>query len=253
MERVTAEFVEAAVRSLIAAKDVGFGIEVSTPVAYPSGDLVNVIVESRPEGLLVHDAGFAAERLALSGIAISRHLLSRLGEYAHRFNCVFENRRITAKATAGSIELAVAMVANASRSVADYSLELRRHAEADFRIVVTEALREIVGARVRENEEFQGKSGRKYRISATVLNESETAPAMFIAPIASHAVVPHGFSMLYDLQQGYADVLREAIYDETSDLRPEDRALLRSAAEVHSFSEARVAFQRIGRRVQGHA
>ena len=55
METLTPERIERAVRSLITAERTNVGIEVSTPVAYPGGDLVNVIVEERPEEILVHN------------------------------------------------------------------------------------------------------------------------------------------------------------------------------------------------------
>ena len=86
METLTAEAIERAVRSLVTAERTSLGIEVSTPVAYPGGDLVNVFVETRGDHVLVHDSSFAAERLALAGVEMSRHVQARLRDYAARFN-----------------------------------------------------------------------------------------------------------------------------------------------------------------------
>ena len=247
METLTPESIARAVQSLVMAERTNIGVEVSTPVAYPGGDLVNVNVEQSPEGVLVHDASFASSRLSLAGVTMSRHVVERLAEYAGRFNCAFENGRVSAKAGSGSIELLIAMVANASRSVADYALELRKHAETDFRMTVAEALRDIIGKRLRENEECVGKSGRKYKISAMVLDERETQPIMLVASIANRAAVPHGFAMLYDLkdQETYTHATRDAIYDETSDFRDEDRALLKAASEVITLTQARHRFHKL--------
>lgn len=247
METLTPEGIERALRSLIMAERTNIGVEVSTPVAYPGGDLVNVIIEQSPAGFLVHDASFASARLSLAGVTMSRHVVDRLAEYAGRFNCGFENGRVTAKSGEGSIELLIAMVANASRSVADYALELQKHAETDFRKAVAHALRDIIGKRLRENEECVGKSGRKYRVSAMVLDKREASPILFIAPIPNRAAVPHGFAMLYDLkeEETYRNTAREAIYDEASDVRSEDRALLQSACEVITLMQARRRFQKI--------
>ncbi|MDB5543899.1 MAG: hypothetical protein JWO64_1048 [Hyphomicrobiales bacterium] len=245
METLTPESIQRAVRSLIAAERTSLGIEVSTPVAYPGGDLVNVVVESRANQLIVHDSSFAAARLTLAGVNMSRHVQSRLSEYAARFNCRFENQRVLADGDLRSIEIAIAMVANASRSVADYALELRRHVEIDFRNVVADCLREIVGKRLRENEEFAGRSGRKYRVSAIVLDEAERAPELFVAPISSRAAVPQVFAMLYDLKESYASVERESVYDGDSDVKSEDRALLKLAGDVLTLSEARHKFRMI--------
>jgi hypothetical protein len=245
MEDLKAQQIQDAVRSLIVAEETNRGVEVSTPVAYPGGDLVNVIVENRNGGLIVHDGGFAASRLALAGVALTKHVVVRLAEYARRFECIFENRRVTASASLDSLEFSVAMVANASRSVADYALEIRKHAEADFRAVVFDALREIVGDRLKTSD-FVGKSGRRYRLSAVMRKNGDEAPLAFIAPIASHSTVPHNFAMLYDLGQLYSEVSRQAVYDETADLRPEDKSLLRSAGEVYALSEARHRYQSQG-------
>lgn len=246
MEKLTPESIERALQSLIMAERTNGGVEVSTTVAYPGGDLINVIVEQTANGFLVHDASAAASRLSLAGVTMSRHVTERLVEYAGRFNCFFENSRVAANVDAGSIELAIAMVANASRSVADYALELRKHVETDFRMTVTEALRDIIGKRLRENEECVGKSGRKYKVSAMVLDERETSPILFIAPIPNRAAVPHGFAMFYDLkeEEKYRHAAREAIYDETSDLRNEDRTLLKSACEVVTLTQARRRLQK---------
>lgn len=230
--------IEAAVRSLVSAERINLGIEVSTPVAYPGGDLVNVLVEDINGEIVVHDSGLAAMRLAEVGVTINRHTAARLAEYANRFNCEFHGSRVVAKSGAPSIEYAVAMVANASRSVADYALEIRRHAETDFRAVVADALREIVGKRLRENEEFRGKSGRHYRVSAVIMDEFVDGPACFIAPIANRAAVSHGFAMLYDLKQQYSETANDAVYDETGDLRDEDRLLLKSVGDVLTLEEA---------------
>jgi len=249
---ISRQVVEDAVRSLVVAEEVNVGIEVSTPVAYPGGDMVSVVIDQSAGGISVHDSGAAAIRLTESGIGITKHVASRLAEYASRFNCSFEGNRVSAKTSIATLEFAIAMVANASRSVADYALEIRRHAEADFRMVVSDALREIIGKRLRENEELRGKSGRKYRVSAVILDSAEVSVERFIVPIANRASVPHGFAMMYDLHQQFGGIQNDSIYDESSDIRTEDRELLGSVGQVFSFMEAKHKFRQFMGVVAGH-
>jgi hypothetical protein len=242
---LSADFVEKAVRDFISAEEIGLGIEVSSLVAYPGGDLVNVIVERVRSELVVHDSGSAAMRLSEQGISISKHVSARLVDYAGRFNCRFEGNRVALNCNIDSVGYAVAMVANASRSVADYALEIRRHAESDFRHMVADVLRELIGARLRENEDYEGKSGRKYRVAATILDASESRPIRLISPIASRAVVDHSFAMLSDIKLKYPTLANECVYDETGDVRDEDREFLSSVCEVYAFMEARRHFREL--------
>lgn len=253
MENIDPKYVETAVRSLVVASKIKYGVEVSTNVAYLGGDLVSVIVEGVPDGVIVHDGGVAAERLALSGLKINKDVITRLADLSARYNCAFEDRRVVARSDHATLELAVAMVANASRAVSDYVVELRRHAEADFRAIVTDVLRDVVGSRLRENDEFPGLSGRKYRVSAVILDENQLRPISFIAPVANRSNVAHNFAMLYDLHGGYPSSSQEAIYDEASGLRLEDRALLDTVCNVYPLAEARQKFSAIMETVAGCA
>jgi hypothetical protein len=235
--------IEDAIRDLIVAEASNLGIEVSVPVAYPGGDLVSVVIEQTPDGILIHDAGFAAMRLSQDGIQISKAVGARLTEYAARFNCTYSLGRVSGRCDASSVGVTAALVANAARSVADYALEIKRHAEIDFRQILSEFLREIVGPRLRENEEFKGKSGRKYRVSAVLLNPSQTSPINFVSAVANRHAVPASFAMLYDLRESFVGVETDSVYDDASDVREEDRILLSSVGSVFGFMEAKHRFR----------
>jgi hypothetical protein len=245
MAILSASDIERAVRVLVVAEESSLGVEVSMPVVYPGGDTVTVVVEQSSSGIVVHDSGFAAMRLSQNGISITRSIAVRLAEYAARFNCAFNGGRVTAIGDVESVGVAASLVANASRSVADYALEVKRHAESDFRNLVSDVLREVVGKRLRENEELRGISGRNYRVSAVILDETESDPLRFIASVANRAVVPQNFAMLYDLHGHYQNVENSAVYDETSDIRSEDRLLLQSTAQVFGLMEAKLRFKSI--------
>ena len=245
MEALIASQVERAVRDLIVAEQTNLGVEITTPVVYPDGDVVTVVVERASDSFLVHDAGFASMRLSESGIHLSRVAARRLKENCARYKCNFSQGRVSAKADMESLGIVISLVANAARTVGDYALEMRRQAEADFRQILSEALREIFGARIRENEEIRGTSGRRYRVSAIVLDTKEDQPVNVVSAVANRQGVPYSFAMLYDLQEVYRGVEGDSVYDENADIRAEDRLLLGSVGRVFSFSEARSRFREI--------
>ncbi|MEA2838837.1 MAG: hypothetical protein QOF41_167 [Methylobacteriaceae bacterium] len=245
MTELTPAYAETAVRNLVLAERTNLGIEVSTPVVYPDGDVVTVAIEETKEGLLVHDAGFASMRLSQAGIRLTRSAVLRLKEHASRYRCTFALGRVSAIADYTSLGTVSCLVANAARSVADYSLEIRQQLEADFRQILSEVLREIVGKRLRENEEVKGNSGRKYRLSAVLLDQTEAKPTNFVSAVANRHIVSPTFAMLYDLHQRYGDVEADSVYDEDADIRPEDRAFLNGVGQVYSFTEAQVRFKEI--------
>jgi hypothetical protein len=241
---LTAAEIEKAVRALVTAEKTNLGIEVSVPVAYGDGELTTVVVEDREEKYLVHDAGFSAMRLSSAGIPLTRHIVHRLNEYTQRYRCEFRDGRVTSASDFDSLSQVVCLVANASRSVADYTYEIRRQAEYDFRVVVFERLREIVGNRARQYEEFRGKSGRRWRLPI-LLDPTESRPEHFISAVPHRQVVPQSFAMLYDLAGAFPDVERDAVYDEASDIRDEDRSLLSSVegTNVMGLMEAPLRFR----------
>jgi hypothetical protein len=248
MSAVKPAEIEASIRNLIAAEATNLGVEVSIPVAYPDGEMATVVIEPAGAGFIIHDSSFASMRLSASGISTgSKAIRSRLSELAARFKCRFDNGRVFIESDQAALPVNACLVANASRSVADYVFELRRHAESDFKIAVAERLREVLGDRVREGEEFRGKSGIRYRVSV-LLNGDQSGPIHFIAALAHRQVVPKNFAMFYDLHGAYPHIANDAVYDESSDFRDEDRALLAPVSTVMGFMEVPLRF----RQVLGH-
>jgi hypothetical protein len=225
---LTAAEVENAVRALVTAEKTNLGIEVTVPVAYADGALVSVVIEQTADAYVVHDAGFSSMRLTGIGVSLSRGVNQRLMDFASRYRTKFINGRVQSTATIQNLAQVICLVANAARSVADYAHEIKRQAESDFRLIVFDTLRELVGDRVRETEEFKGKSGRRYRVPI-LLDVTKTRPQNFLSTLAQRNTVPQSFAMLYDLGAAYPNVERDAVYDETADLREEDRLLLQSA------------------------
>ena len=247
MTEIAAADVERAVKALVFAQKTNLGIEVSMPIIYADGQLASIVVEAEDGAFVVHDAGEAAMRLSSAGIPPTR--ADNVSGIVARFRCGFIKGRVTAKANSiDEIGVVASLVANASRSVADLALEIRRHTEADFRIRVGETLREAIGPRVRENQEFRGRSGRRYRMPAIILDRTEAHPTNFVSALATRQTVPLSVSMFFDLRGPYPNVENDAIYDDSSDFREEDRALLASISTVIGFMKSPLKFRAIAGR-----
>jgi hypothetical protein len=250
--KITAAEVERLVRSLTAVEKTNIGIEVTVPVAYGDGELVTIVVEQTKDALIVHDASFSAMRLSNAGISFTPNVIHRLADLAGRYGCKFHDGRVGSSAESiDALPHVVALVANAARTVADYAFEIKRLAETDFRLVVVEKLREIVGSRAHDPDEFKGASGRRYRLPF-VLNKELSRPEHFISTLAHRSNVPQVFAAYSDLRGSWPGVERDAVYDDAAHLRDEDRAFLKTAdtAVVFDWMEAERRFKEFVRDVR---
>lgn len=230
--------VEKAIQALTVAEKTNLGIEVTLPVAFGDGDLVSVVIESTNDGYVIHDAGLSAMRLTSAGVSLTKHVVFRLNEFSRRYKCKFVDGRVSASAAPNDVAFVACLVANAARAVSDYVYELRRQAEYDFRLVLYDRLREIVGPRIRETEEIRGESGIRYRIPI-ILDPQQSHPQNFVSAVANRSIVPRSVAMFFDLKPLYPNVERDAIYDDEADIRKEDRILLKSVGtEVFAITEA---------------
>lgn len=232
--------IKRAICGLITVAETNLGLEVSTPVMYPNGDMATVVIAQEGAKLLIHDAGLGALHLNKHGMKINRAVRSRIEEAVGRYGCQFVTNRVTRRTSTEYLGLAALTVANASRAVADEAVEIRRSLETDFREAVLSNLRDMVGNRVRENETIKGKSGRSYRVSALILDRSEKNPLAFVSAISSRVTIPSHLTEFFDLKNAFDGVFREAIYDDASDLREEDRILMAQVADLVPFSQVRL-------------
>jgi len=202
------------------------------PVVYPTGQMVTVVITVADGDYLVHDAGQGAMCLTSAGARLSGQLERRLVGLARHYGCEFIDGRMSRYASESQLALAIVMVANASRTVGDQSIYIRRQLEGDFRKIVTDRVREAAGRRLRENEEIIGESGRAYHVPHVVLDQQERSPVAFIIPLPNRTLVPPHFAEFWDLRQRFPTVENDSVYDEAGAFRPEDWNLLRAVSEI---------------------
>jgi hypothetical protein len=127
---LTLSEIEAGARAMIQARVFPLGIEVTTPVVYPNGDCIAVVVAPEPDGgYVVHDAGFGAMYVTGEGVQLGRDLRMRIAATIARYDCQFESARIVRRCIPGDVPTSIMLVANASRSAGDMAVETRRQSE----------------------------------------------------------------------------------------------------------------------------
>src|SRR5690242_19103142 len=143
-QNMTAKNLKAACRDLVRVQESNLGFEVQLPVIYPNGDFATVVVAQGVGTFLVHDAGFAAMTLANHAVRMTPKLSARIAKLAKHYGCEFSNERMARTATADELPLAVAVVANASRTIADQLLQVPTQPILSFRQTAIERVKEFV-------------------------------------------------------------------------------------------------------------
>jgi hypothetical protein len=114
-------------------------------------------------------------------------------------------------------------------------------------MAVAARVRDVAGQRVRENQIVKGESGRSYRIPSLILDNSRSFPVAFVVPLPNRASVPTHFAEFFDIRKAHERVRRESVYDENSDLRPEDRRFMQmdEISEMIPFQQTRLRFTQL--------
>ncbi|MBS0583644.1 MAG: hypothetical protein JSS42_11145 [Proteobacteria bacterium] len=244
MSILSIDSLEHAVRGLSVAQQTNLGLEISLPVLLPDGDFIGVTVVEDGDGFLVHDSSTAAMYLASCGMKVGESRKKFPGLVA-RFGCEVSGDRVQRHVKAEKVAAASVMVANAARAVADLALELKMQANFDFRKVVAEKVEEIVGKRVRFNQEVRGKSGRIYHVRNVILDAALKQPIAFVEPVSNRSAVATHFTEFYDIHDAMQELKYASVYDDNSDIRAADMNLLRQVSDVFAFTESEIRIKRI--------
>ncbi|MCU4162212.1 hypothetical protein AiwAL_19385 [Acidiphilium sp. AL] len=231
MCKIAPEQLEREIRSLVVAQSTNLGIEIELPLVYPSGESVRVFVTHDGAGCVIHDAGFGAMSFAAYGGKTSKSAAQKLSAVAAKYGCDFKNDRVSRLCAEDQVAIACVVVANVSRAIADQALDIRRHPENEFREVVADMLKRVIGRRLRSNEQVYGASGRSYRIPHLILDQNEEKPIAYIMPVVNRNAILPSFAELFDIKKASPMVLNDVVYDDQSDIRDEDRKLLADATD----------------------
>jgi hypothetical protein len=238
---LTAKELEAACRALVRVNQSNLGFEVQLPVIFPDGDFVTVVVAPNDDRFLVHDAGFAAMALLNHGIRITGKARARIIDLSKHYDCEFMHDRMSRFAERDELPLAIAVVANASRTIADQLLHAHVQPIISFRQTVIDHVKEFVGApRVRENELVVGDSGTEYHVGAAVLDRTLARRVALVEAVRDMDGVNKRLREFYDISlvPELSDMDRIVLYDDTADLRHGDLLVLQNVSNVVRLSDA---------------
>jgi len=239
--KLIASELEAACRALVRVESSSLGLEVQIPVIYSTGDFATVVVAKSNESIVAHDAGFAAMTLATHGVKMSNRMRARIVALSKHYGCEFLDDRMSKVATHETLPLAVAVVANASRTIADQLLQTQNQPVFSFRQEVIERVKEFVGSkRVRENETVVGRSGTQYNIGAVILDRQQSAPIAYVEAVRDMDGVNKRFREFYDISlvPEMSERDRIVLYDDEAELRQGDLIILQDVSNVVRFSDA---------------
>ncbi|WP_299443928.1 hypothetical protein [uncultured Rhodospira sp.] len=243
MKELDPKTLEAAARALISTHETDGGVEVSLPVVYPSGQAVSVVVTMDRGGYVVHDASIGSMYLTSMGVKMTKRLREKLDRYARAYGCEFLSGRVSTTCTVDQVAVAMVLVANASRAIGDEGRVADELTAASFDKKVGDALREIVGQRLREREQIVGNSGKTYRIGHVVLDSSLSEPQIFVESIANESVVPQRVAEFFDLRDEYPSIAREAVYDDSRDWGAHHIVLIGKVSNPVPFATASNRFR----------
>ena len=219
------------------------GLHVNTGVLFLSGDCVQVSVDSDPDGYLVSDHCLAAMYLELHGLTIGTKLRHSFSNYAQKYGCEFKSNCVQKTCTTDQIPIAIAMVANASKSIGDYIIEPRRREDTGFKQQVSAKLQEAVGLRMRQREAVRGYSGRVWHVDNIVLDKQLKHPIAFIETVPNRNTVPRRVTAFLDLKNKHQGATNTAVIKDDNDLRPEDYQLLKEICDPVTFDKSKPNFE----------
>lgn len=245
--QLSASELELASRALVSARETNLGIEVQLPVVYPNGQCVAVVVTVVGGDYVVHDAGFGAMSLTGSGGDFTRSLAQKLARIGRDYGCEFVDGRMSRACTETQLPVAIALVANASRLVADQYWDRRERKLRDFMKEVSLVLAKVVpDDRVRRLQ-VVGDSGTTYKVSHAVLAADRKREIAFVEPIPDQQSVDRKFREFSDIKSSeeYDGVARISVYDDRSVWRDGDLTVLGRVSNVVPFADFGTRLQKL--------
>lgn len=238
---ITAPELEKAIRALVSVRASNLGFDVQLPLVYPNGETVVVTVAAEGDEFVVHDSGNGSAILAVYGVSLTPKLNHKLSEIADHYGCEFLSGRMVRRSSLEGLPIAVAIVANSSRSIGDQMLNTPSAPIVDFKTEALEILRESVGReRVRENEAILGESGSRYTASAVILSKDQSRPVSIVEPIKDHDAATKKFREFWDISQNsdLAHLGRISLYDDRHAWAASDLNLLQNVSNIVRLTDS---------------
>jgi len=207
------------------------GMRLTTPVLFPSGAHVTLVIHGGPTHYVVSDDGSAsyeAELMGASGIfnRAAREVSQKTGV---RFN---DHELFEIDAPVDRLPGFVAIVADAARMAVEHSaIKLAEHIEAEARLTISDRLISIFGkSAVTPDVRVAGASEHRWKFDASVTSGDRTVLFALTSPSAMS--VASSFLKLDDVRRLDPPPRSIALLTKRDDFKPDQITILNRAAKL---------------------
>ncbi|MFM9940907.1 MAG: hypothetical protein ACKVP7_15595 [Hyphomicrobiaceae bacterium] len=222
------------------------GVRVSTHCLYPSNSSVMVTVVQWGDFYRVDDAGAALDEVSQS-IQTEQNLKSMMRGIVKRRGCDLTDRGeiISPMVSYSDLRAAIVLVANASKTAAEYLLANARPPRRDFKKAIEDILNLKFKDKWSRNGKIAGASTKEHGFDYVVnISGGRQLALDFVMPDANSvnsAVVAH-----LDVRMKNAPNLEQRIvYDDMQPWRSSDIELLKAGARPVPFSSLRQSLEKL--------
>lgn len=220
------------------------GLRLTTPVLFPSGAHVSLVVHGGPSRYVVSDDGAAsyeAELMGASGIfqRAARDVAQKTGV---RFN---DHELFEIDAPVDRLPGFIAIVADAARMAVEQSaVRLAEHIEKESRLSISERLISIFGkSAVTEGAEIAGASQHTWRFDAAI--KCGDRKVLFALTSPSPNSVASSFLKLDDVRRLDPPPRNVAVLTKRDAFKPDQITILNRAAKLISADDPDADFRKL--------
>lgn len=221
------------------------GIYVTTHCMYPTNAFVTVVIRGGKDTFMVSDEGRAFHEIHSSGTS-SHTSDAQVRNLVKAQGLLVEHGAIRSPfVKKESLPVAIALVANVSKEVADWFYTHHKIKRArDFKQLVKEFLQETFPKKVNHGTQIIGNSNKKHRFENVVMLPN--GGRLIVDPaLHEHASWSSRIVANLDVKQAQHDGLEQRIvYDDEDDWSPEELNLLAVGAPAVAFGRSRAAIAR---------
>jgi len=231
---------------IVTATPTQDGVRVSTHVLYPSNGAVSVVVRGGADHFQVSDEGAGIAEFASAGIStiVSDRMLAH---QVKRLGLIVSNGSIMSPMVpADAISAAVLIVANASRSVAEWGISnLHYRTHRNFRKDLAELLGRYFRDNLKSDSPVIGKSNKPHKFGHVIYLEGDRK--LLIDPVVNEASSINA-RLVANLDVRLAEnpaIKQLIVYDDSLAWKSSDLRLLEMGARTVAFSHAESEIKRL--------
>lgn len=231
---------------IVTATPTEDGVRVSTHVLYPSNGAVSVVVRGGAEHFQISDEGAGVAEFASAGIStiasdrMLAHQVKRLGLL------VYGGAIMSPMVPADAVPAAILLVANASRSIAEWGLSnLHFRVHRNFRRDLAELLGRYFHDNLKNDAPIIGKSNKPHKFGHVIYLDGDRK--LLVDPVVNEASSINA-RLVANLDVRLAenpDIKQLIVYDDSLNWKSSDLRLLEMGARTVAFSRAEAEIQKL--------